>query len=400
MTRRLYYDDAYATAFDARVLEATPGAEARTHVVLDATLFYPTSGGQMHDTGSLGDARVVDVFEREDDDAVVHVVEGSAPAVGTEVHGTIDAARRAHHRQQHSGQHVLSAVFFTRMGLQTVSSRLGETGNTLDLGTDGLSDEELDAIEDEVNAILWSGVPVRIHHLDPDEVADAGLRKKSKRSGPIRMIEVEGVDKCPCGGTHVANTAEVGTVVITGTEKIKGGTRVNFWCGRRALEFRRERQRILDAVALRLTTGVEFVEGTVEKLLVSNKERLRRAEALARELVGVRAEKWWDEVIPKPDGARVVVRRLDEDEALAVPTAARVLTKRGRTLAALIVVDGDRCALTVARSDDLDANAGQILRDAITPHGGRGGGRADHAQGGFGTEALESVERALRDALD
>ena len=153
-------------------------------------------------------------------------------------------------------------------------------------------------------------------------------------------------------------------------------------------------------MALRLTTGVEFVEGTVEKLLVSNKERLRRAEALARELVGVRAEKWWDEVIPKPDGARIVVRRLDEDEALAVPTAARVLTQRGRTLAALIVVDGDRCALTVARSDDLDTNAGQILRDAITPHGGRGGGRADHAQGGFGVEALESVERALRDALD
>lgn len=400
MTARLYYDDAYATAFDARVVEVTPADGGRHRVVLDATFFYPTSGGQMHDAGHLGRARVVDVVDREDDGAIVHVIDGDPPAVGETVHGSIDPARRAHHRQQHSGQHVLSAVFFTRMGLQTVSSRLGETGNTLDLATDALSDAELDAIEDEVNAILWKGVPVRIHHLDPAEVEDAGLRKKSKRSGPIRMIEVEGVDKCPCGGTHVANTAEVGTVVITGTEKIKGGTRVNFWCGQRALEFRRERQRILDAVALRLTTGVEFVEGTVDKLLASNKERLRRAEALARELVAVRAARWWDEADLVDDRARLVVRRLDEDEALAVPTAARVLVKRGGTLAALIVVDGDRCALTVARSEDLDVNAGQILRDAITPHGGRGGGRPDHAQGGFPAEALEAVERALRGALD
>jgi len=286
-----------------------------------------------------------------------------------------------------------------RMGLQTVSSRLGETGNTLDLATNGFTDAQLDAIEDEVNAIVWGGAPVNIHHLDPDHVDDAGLRKKSKRSGPIRMIEVEGVDKCPCGGTHVRNTGEVGLVVITGTEKIKGGTRVNFWCGQRALEYRRERQRLLDAVARRLTTGAEFVDTTVEKLMTASKERLRRAEALARELVAVRAKTWWDETAANASGAKVVVRRLDEDEALAVPTAARTLVKRGATLAALIVVDGDRCALTVSRSGDLDVDAGAILREAVTPHGGRGGGRPDHAQGGFPATGLEAVETTLRTAL-
>lgn len=400
MTTRLYYDDAYTTDFEATVLEAVPAEDGRTHVVLDATFFYPTSGGQMHDVGTLGDARVVDVIDRDEDDAIVHVVDGSAPAVGATVHGAIDAIRRAHHRQQHSGQHVLSAVFFTRMGLNTVSSRLGETGNTLDLATDGLTDEEVDAIEDEVNAILWSGTSVRIHQLDPEVVEDAGLRKKSKRSGPIRMIEVEGIDKCPCGGTHVRNTSEVGLVVITGTEKIKGGTRVNFWCGQRALEYRRERQRLLDAVALRLTTGAEFVDGTVEKLMVTSKERLRRAEALARELVAVRAQDWWTDAPADAEGTRIVVRRLDEDEALAVPAAVRTLVKKGRTLAALIVADGDRCALTIGRSDDLDFDAGAILREVLTPHGGRGGGRKDHAQGGFPAPALDAVEAALRRALD
>lgn len=399
MTTRLYYDDAYTTEFEANVVESSPADDGRTHVVLDATYFYPTSGGQMHDVGSLGPARVVDVVDRESDDAIVHVVEGAAPTVGTSVRGEIDAERRAHHRQQHSGQHVLSAVFFTRMGLQTVSSRLGETGNTLDLATDGFTDAQLDAIEDEVNAILWRGTPIQIHHLDPDDVEDAGLRKKSKRSGPIRMIEVEGVDKCPCGGTHVRNTAEIGQVMITGTEKIKGGTRVNFWCGQRALEYRRERQRLLDAVALRLTTGAEFVDATVEKLMVASKERLRRAEALARELVAVRADAWWDETGAHAGGAKVVVRRLDEDEALAVPTAARTLIKKGKTLAALIVVDGDRCALTLSRSEDLDVDAGRLLREVVTPHGGRGGGRPDHAQGGFPASGLAAVEAALRGAL-
>ena len=394
MTRRLYHDDAYRTEFDATVLEVTPGDDGRRHVVLDASFFYPTSGGQMHDTGALGDARVVDVVER-DDGTIVHVVVGPAPEVGSTVHGLIDAERRADHRQQHSGQHVLSAVFFTRLGLQTVSSRLGESGNTLDLATDALTEDQLDEIEDATNHFLWDARPVRAHQLTPDDAVAAGLRKTPKRSGPIRVIEVEGVDRCPCGGTHVANTAEVGLVVITGTEKIKGGTRVNFWCGDRALRYRRERQRWLDGVALRLTTGAEFVDATVEKLMRTSKERLRRLEAIARELVATRSEAWWDEAEDRPSGVRGVVRVLDEDEALAVPTAVRLLTKHERTFVGLITVDGDRAALTVARSDDLDLDAGSVLREVLAPIGGRGGGRPDHARGGFPASEVGAVRQNL-----
>ena len=397
MTRRLYYEDAYTTEFEATVLEATPQDDGRTHVVLDATFFYPTSGGQMHDTGTLGGHAVVDVFDR-DDDAVVHVVEGAGIEVGTKARGTIDTERRAHHRQQHSGQHVLSAVFFTRLGLQTVSSRLGETGNTLDLATDALSEEQLDMIEDATNHFLWDARAVHVHLLDQEQAHEIGLRKEPKRSGPIRVIEVDGVDKCPCGGTHVRNTSEVGTVVITGTEKIKGGTRVNFWCGDRALQWRRQRQRWLDQVALRLTTGADFVDGTVEKLMETSKERLRRMEALARELVATRAGTWWDEAPVTTAGVRVVVRRLDEDESLAVPTAARVLIQRGRTFVALISLEEDRGALTISRSEDVDLDCGKVLRSVLEPVGGKGGGRPDHARGGFPAEKVEQLEGALHAA--
>ena len=157
---------------------------------------------------------------------------------------------------------------------------------------------------------------------------------------------------------------------------------------------------MLDAVALRLTTGAEFVDGTVEKLVDNAKAWQRRAEALARELVATRAATWWEETEPSPDGARVVVRRLDEDEVLGVAAAARTLVKSGKTLAALISTDGDRCALTIARSEDLDVDAGALLREVVGPHGGRGGGRKDHAQGGFPAAAIEAVEAALRRALD
>jgi len=398
MTRRLYYDDAYRTEFEAVVRDVVSGQGGLSHVVLDASFFYPTSGGQMHDTGTLGDARVVDVVEG-DDGTIVHVVEGPAPTAGSTVHATIDAERRAHHRQQHSGQHVLSAVFFTRLGLQTVSSRLGESGNTLDLATDSLTDTQLDEIEDATNHFLWDARPVHVHQLSHDEVAAMGPRKISKRSGPIRVVEVEGVDRCPCGGTHVANTAEVGLVVITGTDKIKGGTRVNFWCGDRALHHRRERQRWLDAVALRLTTGAEFVDATVEKLMRTSKERLRRLEALARELVAARCERWWAGTEPQDSGVRAVIRELDEDEALAVPTAVRLLTKHEGTFVGLITVDGDRGALTVARSDDLEIDASTVLREVLTPVGGRGGGRPDHARGGFPAAEVDAVRRALAAAV-
>ena len=208
-------------------------------VVLDETLFYPTSGGQMHDTGMLGGLRVLDVIDEAT--RIVHVVDGAPPAIGTDVTGRIDGERRAHHRQQHTGQHVLSRVIEDHWGWPTLSSRLGETVNTLEIEATDVTAGMLCEMEDRTNRALWKSRPVLVRYLDEDEAAEAGLRKKIERAGPVRVIEVDGVDRCACGGTHVSNTAEIGLVAIVGSEKLRGGTRLLFLCGERAQRWRRER---------------------------------------------------------------------------------------------------------------------------------------------------------------
>ena len=402
MTQRLYYTDSYATTFSSRVLAVDPTSEGRHRVVLERTLFYPTSGGQMHDTGTLAGARVVDVLD--EDERIVHVVEGDVLAVGQEVEGVVDGERRRQHRQQHTGQHVLSRVVEDRLGLETVSSRLGESGNTLDLATDPLDRRALDEIEDATNRLLWEGHAVHVHLLDPDRDAERleswGLRRKREGDGPVRVIEVEGVDLCPCGGTHVRHTAEIGLVAITGTERIKGGSRIHFLCGERALRWRRQRHHWLDDVARRLTTGHDQVDETVERLVEEKKESHKRLMGVAAQLVAFRAHAWVQQAPRRGDGIRVVIRHLDEDEALADAAALRAVIRHERTVGAVLRVDGEKGKLAVARHPDLDLDCRAVLDAALAAAGGRGGGQPDHARGGFPAAQSDAVEKALRTALE
>lgn len=407
MTRRLYYEDAYTSSFEATVVACEAIEGARHHLVLDATYFYPTSGGQMHDLGTLDGRRVIDVID--EDARIVHVIEGAAPAVGARVRGEIDAQRRRDHREQHTGQHVLSRIVERELGLPTVSSRLGETGNTLDLHVDALDEATLDRLEDLANRALWEGHPVHVHLLDPERdlgrLQEWGLREKEsspekkERAGVLRVIEVEGVDHCACGGTHVRHTSEVGLVVITGTERVKGGTRIQFLCGARALRWRRERHRWLDRVARRLTTGHDQVDETVARLLDETRERQKRLVTVARELVATRARLWVEQAPVRPDGTRVVLRVLDADEALAAAEALRAVVRHERTLGALLAVEGEKGQVAIARSADLDLDCRAVLDAALAPVGGRGGGQPDHARGGFSASVAADVERALAGVL-
>ena len=244
MTRRLYYDDSHGLEFRARLTAVVPRDGACVGLVLDETLFYPTSGGQLHDHGTLGGRTIVDVIDA--DGRILHVVEGEAPVPGTELVGVIDADRRGHHRQQHSGQHVLSRIIEDHYDWPTLSSRLGETMNTLEIAAAEMAEDLLDEIEDRTNQTIWEGHPVQVRYLDPAEADCEGLRNKSGRDGPLRVIEVEGVDLCACGGTHVRNSAEIGLVTITGIERVRGGTRLHFLCGERAVQWRRQRVRWLE----------------------------------------------------------------------------------------------------------------------------------------------------------
>jgi alanyl-tRNA synthetase len=387
LTRRLYYDDAYRTEFQARVTGVEKLSDGRTAVVLDETCFYPTSGGQLHDTGELAGEAVVEVLD--EGHRILHVVDGATLAIGSEVSGVVDPLRRAHHRQQHSGQHVLSRVLEDVHGWPTVSSRLGETMNTLEFDAPIPPVEVLADVEDRVNRILWEGRPVRVRYLDEAEAIGAGLRKKVDRPGPVRVIEVDGVDRCGCGGTHVQNTSEIGMVAITGTEKVRGGTRLHFLCGERATRWRREREQWLDATARALTTGQDRVLDTVQRLQRETRERKKRMEAMARELVAQRAGAWCAAAEPGEHGVRIVLRILSEDEVTAMPEAVARITSQPGLIAILVAEGAGRVQVVAARGEGVDVDCAELLSSVLARWGGRGGGRPDHARGGG--EDLDAV---------
>src|SRR5207248_1258434 len=205
MTDRLYYTDPYLREFDATV-QRVETRGGRALVTLDRTAFYPTSGGQPFDTGTLGDLPIVDVVDDEHDGSVKHVVENAADVrVGQTVHGVIDWPRRFDHMQQHSGQHVLSAAFDKLFGVRTVSFHLGAAVSTIDLARE-MTAAEIAAAETGANRVVWEDRPVSIRFADAEEAARLPLRKEPARGGVLRLIEVEGFDLSACGGTHVART--------------------------------------------------------------------------------------------------------------------------------------------------------------------------------------------------
>ena len=230
---RLYYTDPLRLAFDARVQRCEPAPPSHPGafaVWLSESAFYPTTGGQPFDTGRLGDARVVDVFEDEAGE-VVHVTDRPL-APGDSVAGAVDAARRLDHRQQHSGQHVLSAAFVRTAKVATVSFHLGATVSTIDLARE-VTPAEIAAAEDAANAVILEHRPVTIRFVSGEEAAALPLRKEPKRSGELRIIDIADWDVSACGGTHVSHTGEIGPIAVRGWERFKGGTRLEFVCGGR-----------------------------------------------------------------------------------------------------------------------------------------------------------------------
>src|SRR6266545_2938187 len=230
MTERLYYSDSYIREFDANVVEQT-AHEGKTAVVLDRTAFYPTSGGQPFDLGTLSGAKVLDVVDT-DDGRILHVVD-RAPD-GARVNGQIDWVRRFDHMQQHTGQHVLSAAFDRLLNARTESFHLGVEYSTIDLARE-LPAAEIARAEEEANRVVWEDRPVAIRFAGPDEIAKLPLRKEPKREGILRLIDVQDFDLSACGGTHVARTGAIGLIAVAATERLRGGSRVTFLCGGRAL---------------------------------------------------------------------------------------------------------------------------------------------------------------------
>jgi alanyl-tRNA synthetase len=372
---RLYYTDAYCQAFDARVVRAFDH-EGRPAVVLDRTAFYPTSGGQPFDVGRLGVATVVEVVDVEGD--VVHVL--SAPLVeGMPVRGEIDWTRRFDHMQQHTGQHVLSAAFVHVCQAPTVSFHLGSDDSTIDLGA-MVAPADVERAVDEANRIIWEDREVVVRFASDDEAKRLPLRKESARQGELRLIEVPRFDLSACGGTHVARTGAIGLVAVTATEKFKGGLRVTFVCGGRALHaLRRLRDAVAGSVRV-LSVLPPELPAAVEKLQ-SDGKGLRKTIAGLQAALAVHEADRLLAASPATSGRRVITEIYEDWDAAGLKTIASSLIARDPVAVAL-VTGGAVATVVVACAPSLGLDAGAVVRQLTDRFGGRGGGRPDMAQAG------------------
>jgi alanyl-tRNA synthetase len=383
MTARLYYTDPNLREFDATVTDLGR-RNGRTLVMLDRTAFYPTSGGQPFDVGTLGSLRVVDVID-DDDGSIAHVVEAGggadsspSPAAGDRVHGAIDWTRRFDHMQQHSGQHVLSAAFDRLCGVGTVSFHLGAASSTIDLARE-VTPREIGLAEDAANRIVWENRPVTIRFVTADEAARLPLRKEPARGGTLRLIDIEEFDLSACGGTHVARTGGIGVIAIASWERVKGAHRIEFLCGGRALSrFRSLRDTVASAGHL-LSVASDDIAPAIARLQKAAKDHRRAVAGLQMELVQYRADELSASAEQTGHG-RLVARTLDADATALQALATAVAIKPGHVV---VLVSASRPAITVvSRSQDVDLQANQLVAALIGRFGGRGGGKPEMAQAG------------------
>lgn len=376
MTERIYYIEPYRTEFDALVIDLER-LEGRSVAVLDRTAFYPTSGGQPFDTGALGDARVVEVVEREDG-TIGHLVEGTL-APGQTVRGRIDWARRFDHMQQHTGQHLLSAAFDRLQGVRTVSFHLGSAASTIDLERD-VPPEAIASAEAEANRIVWEDRPVAIRFASEEEAARLPLRKEPGRRGRLRLIEVEGFDLSACGGTHVARTGAVGIVVVTTSERVRGGTRVEFLCGGRALAAFRAQRDVIAAAARRLSVLPAELPDVIDRLQAEARE-LKHGLRAAEERLSEHKAAALAARATRAGAASVVVDAVECADAAALKSLALALAARPGFAVALCSALAP-ALVVVARSRDVAVDASAVVRAVTQRFGGRGGGKPDLAQAG------------------
>jgi alanyl-tRNA synthetase len=393
MNERLYYTDPYLREFDAEVLGVERLDDGRRAAILNRTAFYPTSGGQPFDTGTLGAARVTDVVDREDH-VILHVIDGDlAPGP---VHGRIDWDRRFDHMQQHTGQHVLSAAFDRLLKTRTLSFHLGSASSTIDLARE-VSPAEIAAAEAEANRIVWNDVPVSIRFADSAEAASMPLRKETAREGTLRLIDVEGVDLSACGGTHVSRTGAIGIIAIASWEKFRGGTRVGFLCGGRALNgYRALRDCVAESIR-RLSVAPGELPAGIERLQNECKALERSLKAMQGKLASSEADALASRAETR-GSLRVVVEAIEGwDQSGLKAIAAAIAARPGHV--AVLFGSPAPSFVVVARAADAPVDCADVLKQLTSRFGGKGGGRPELAQGGGLTAAASDLVSAARSIL-
>jgi len=412
MADRLYYRDSFLCHFDAEVRSVIESP--RPAVVLDRTAFYPSSGGQIHDTGwievvqpvskspepSLNlKLRVLEVAEAENGE-VVHYLEAPVKdlSIGTRVHGEIDAERRRDHMRQHSAQHVLSAAFVHLFNMPTVSFHMAHDYCSIDLDTPSLRKEQVEAAERTANDIVLENRSVDIRFVTQKEAAQLGLRKPpAAERDEVRLIDIHDFDLTACGGTHVNQTGQIGAILLRKIERVRQGYRVEFVAGLRAVAAARRDFTTLIETASLFSTNIYDVPEQARKGLDETKALNKQYERTLEELAAVQALSLLAES-PETGGRKIIVRSFSDHDMSFLKLLAQKLTRQSPKVVALLASQSPSPSLVFAQSAGELCDMGQLLKETVARLGGRGGGSKDLAQGGFTN--IEGLSAALEAAAE
>jgi len=395
-THRLYYDDAYLQNFEARVLscsiaepvQGASGMQPAWEVLLDQTAFYPSSGGQPNDLGLLGEAAVLDV--RDEEEGIVHIVDREVGEGG--IKGCVNWPRRFDHMQQHTGQHLLSAMFQERFGLPTVSFHLGGEICTIDLQGAEPSRDQLIGTQRAANKVIFEDRTVTVRYGTREQLARLGVRKEVEREGLLRAIEIEGADLQPCGGTHVKSTGQIGMILVRGCSRVRQDWRVEFVCGRRAEELASkdfERERVLMGL---LGCGLDELPAAAERLAAERDANFKSLRSALQQLANLWAVQLASTAPVVTNGARIVSLLLRGAHPELLLSLATEIAKNERMIALLVLEESGQ--LVFAQHPTAGKDLGAVLKSVLAAHPGKGGGskdfvRAKLADPGASAAALE-----------
>jgi len=403
MTDRLYYHDSFLHEFEGEITEVVPAVEinGRHGVYLDRTAFYPTSGGQVYDTGWIAPTgyseklRVVEVAETEDGRVVHYIEADKAPQRGTRVRGLIDPARRRDHIQQHSGQHVLSAAFIRLFNMPTVSFHMGEEVCSIDLDAPTLTEAQVKEAEALANEIVQENRPVEIKFVTQAAAQEMGLRKPPRTDkDELRLINIRDFDLSACGGTHVQNTGQIGCILLRKTERVRQGWRIEFVCGQRAVATARRDYTTLTEAAALFSGHIWDVPQHMRKLLEDVRSATKGNERLLDELAEAQASRLLAETVAE-NGRKLIVRTFKDRDLTFVRLLAQKLTRLESNVVVFLASTSEQPSLVFAQSKGMPFDMGALVKETLAKLGGRGGGSKDLAQGGVPT--AEGLEAALEE---
>ena len=382
-TRRLYYDDAFEKEFTARVIhcemlppDVSSGITGNAwSLILDRTAFYPTSGGQPHDLGKIDEANVLDV--RDAGDEIVHVVDRKPD--DPDVTGCINWPRRFDHMQQHTGQHLLSAMFQERFGRPTISFHLGADVCTIDLRGPQPTEDILEGAERAANQVVFEDRPVNVRYGTADQLSQLGVRKAAEREGILRAIEIESADLQPCGGTHVKSTGQIGLVLVRRSTKIREDWRVQFVCGHRAEKTARHDFAKLRQVAEKLNCAPEEVVSSAARAVAERDANFKNSRVLFQRLATTEAALAMQSALLGRNGLRIISRALEDISSDYLPFLATELAKTEKAIALLAAKEDG--SLLFAQHPSCGNDMTALLNQILEKYTGKGGGTRDFARG-------------------